>query len=234
MSKLARTIERLPGQVTVFFRCDDGGWEQEKFAKLAGLFDDRKLPLDLAVIPAALDPQNAAELQDMRRDHPALGLHQHGYAHVNHEHTGNRKCEFGEARPLARQVADVIAGRERLNALLGDCDPIFTPPWNRCSSGLCHELADHGFALLSTDGRRSDAGVIGQLPVSLDWDRARRENRAEDRLCELLETSRGPIGIMLHHATMDDEARSQLSVVLDTLAASQKIEALPMRHWLGE
>jgi hypothetical protein len=234
MKQLARTLDQLADPVTVFFRNDDAGWEQDRLASLIALFAERGFPLDLAVIPAALDPATARELLALRRTWPALGLHQHGYAHINHERSGGRKCEFGEARPLARQLADVIAGRERLNGLLGDWDPIFTPPWNRCSAELCLALGDHGFALLSTDRQRGDAGAITQLPVQLDWNRARREGQLEAKLCTLFETARGPAGIMFHHATMDQPAREELAVFLDVLSECSTIEALPMRHWLGE
>lgn len=234
MKQLAQTLGRLEAPVHLFFRCDDAGWDQPALESLAMLFAERDLPLDLAVIPAALDPETAQGLLALRQMLPSLGLHQHGYAHVNHQPAAERKCEFGPARPVQRQIADVIAGRERLNALLGDWDPIFTPPWNRCSAELAGALGDHGFVLLSTDGHRTDAGAIGQLPVCFDWDRMRREDRTEERLCELFEAPQGPLGIMLHHAAMDDAARTDLAGLLDLIANCPSIEPLPMRHWIGE
>ena len=49
--------------------------------------------------------------------------------------TDGRKCEFGESRSRELQHADIAAGKELLSDLLGPItDPIFTPPWNRCTA----------------------------------------------------------------------------------------------------
>ena len=118
------------------------------------------------MIPAELDAGLAREL----RERP-VGLHQHGLAHVNHEREG-RKCEFGPARDAAAQRRDIADGRERLAALLGDrVDPIFTPPWNRCTADTGRVLAELGFAVLSREARAEPLGVPGlaELPVSVDY-----------------------------------------------------------------
>ena len=102
---------------------------------------------------------------------PEVGLHQHGLAHVNHEREG-RKCEFGPARGAAAQRRDIAEGRERLAALLGArVDPIFTPPWNRCTAETGRCLAELGFEVLSRESRAAPLGVPGlrELPVSVDW-----------------------------------------------------------------
>src|SRR3954447_1568726 len=104
-----------------FFRDDDAGWGDERLIALLDVFEARATWVDLAVIPAALGTGLACELLARER----VGLHQHGFAHANHEREGRRKCEFGAARPAARQLADIGAGRSRLQALLGDrLDPV--------------------------------------------------------------------------------------------------------------
>ena len=45
-------------------------------------------------------------------------MHQHGYAHVNHEPEG-RKCQFGASRSAAEQSDDIAAGRELLGSQAG-------------------------------------------------------------------------------------------------------------------
>ena len=90
------------GPSTVFFRDDDAGWGDERLWALLDLFDRRALPVDLAVIPAELHPTLTAELT-VRARAGRVHLHQHGFAHVNHEPTG-RKCEFGPARPYEAQA----------------------------------------------------------------------------------------------------------------------------------
>ena len=116
-----------------------------------------------------------------------MGLHQHGLAHANHEREG-RKCEFGPSRGLEAQRRDIEAGRARLTDLLGDrVDPIFTPPWNRCTTDTGTALAELGFRVLSRESRAEPLGVPGlfELPIHIDWvrlapARAGRPDRRRD------------------------------------------------------
>ena len=127
------------------------------------------------MIPLELDAGLASEL----RARP-VGLHQHGLAHVNHEREG-RKHEFGPSRDAAAQRRDIEAGRERLADLLGDrVDPIFTPPWNRCTPETGRVLAELGFAVLSREARAEPLRVPGlaELPVTVDWVAARAATSA--------------------------------------------------------
>ena len=77
-------LDEAPAPVELFFRDDDAGWGDERLLELLDLFAALGLPVDLAVIPAALDAGLAAELR-ARGIALAVGLHQHGYAHANHE-----------------------------------------------------------------------------------------------------------------------------------------------------
>src|SRR5690348_11558928 len=122
LDPLARALDAAPSPVRFFFRDDDAGWDDGRLLALLDVFAARGVPADVAVIPEALSPDLAAEL----RARP-VGLHQHGFAHANHEAAG-RKCEFGPSRPVAFQRADIAAGCARLADLLGDAvQPIFTP-----------------------------------------------------------------------------------------------------------
>src|SRR5688500_5497238 len=117
-------LDAAPAPVDVFFRDDDAGWGNDRLIELLDLFEQHALPLDLAVIPAALECGVAAELR--ARAGARLGLHQHGFAHRNHEPDG-RRFEFGPGRPYGAQRRDIDAGAERLAAPLGDVvQPIFT------------------------------------------------------------------------------------------------------------
>ena len=149
-------LDAAPAPVPVFFRDDDAGWGDERLLALLDAFAERELPVDLAVIPRELDAGLAREL----RARP-VGLHQHGLAHVNHEREG-RKCEFGPARDAAAQRRDIAEGRERLTGLLGDrVDPIFTPPWNRCTTDTGRVLAELGFSRAVARGARGAARRAG-------------------------------------------------------------------------
>src|SRR3954467_1577014 len=86
---LLDSLDRSEAPVDVFFRDDDAGWADERLLELIDRFAAHGLPLDLAVIPMEL----SAVLAERLAERP-VGLHQHGYAHTNHQLEG-RKCEFG-------------------------------------------------------------------------------------------------------------------------------------------
>jgi hypothetical protein len=90
LDPLRATLDREPGPTTFFFRDDDAGWCDERLFALLEVFERRGAPLDLAVIPQALSAKLARELGAWWRAMP-LGVHQHGFAHLNHELLG-RKC----------------------------------------------------------------------------------------------------------------------------------------------
>jgi peptidoglycan/xylan/chitin deacetylase (PgdA/CDA1 family) len=234
MKPITEALAERTAPLSFFFRNDDAGWAQDALDLLLDLFASRAIPIDLAVIPAVLDDVVAKRLGEWRTDYPVIGLHQHGYAHLDHEAVGVRKCEFGPSRSDERQMGDIVAGRIRLEALLGDVDPIFTPPWNRCALRTANALSDFGFSLISDDGALSKAGCeFPCLPISFDWERHRRSGELIPKLATHIQRAEQPIGIMLHHETMDGEAREGLGEFLDVLSVSPAVLMFPMRHWIG-
>lgn len=208
LAAIGEALDAAPAPVPVFFRDDDAGWADGRLLALLDVLAARgsrpgpggasAVPVDLAVIPRALGPGLAREL--LARD---VGLHQHGLAHANHEREG-RKHEFGPARRAARQRADIAEGRERLAELLGDrVDPIFTPPWNRCTIATGRCLAELGFAVLSRESRAEPLGLPGlrELPVHVDFVRLAPEDIAARAAARI--RAGGPLGVMLHHEEMD-------------------------------
>ena len=172
LEPVREALDRAAEPVTIFFRDDDGGWRDDRLAALLDRFDDCALPLDLALIPSEIGLESAAGLAS-RVDSSGgrLGLHQHGLAHRNHEPEG-RKCEFGPSRSRADQLRDIAAGRYRLASRLGTrVEPIFTPPWNRCTRVTGECLLELGFAALSRESRAAplDLPDLVELPVHLDW-----------------------------------------------------------------
>ncbi len=234
---MKRVQAALAGRTEVlelFFRNDDAGWAQEPLDRMLDTCAETNIPIDLAVIPAALEVQTAQRLDQWRRDHPGIGLHQHGFAHSNHEPEGSRKCEFGASRSTDRQRADIAAGRMRLTAMLGETDPIFTPPWNRIMQSTAEALAEDGFQLVSDDGALAKVNCkMTGLPISFDWEKYRREGRLEDALVQSVASRIAPLGIMLHHETMDQSARKTLREFLLTIQDTQAAVPRPMRRWIG-
>jgi hypothetical protein len=160
LDPVAAALDAAPAAVPWFFRDDDVGWRTDRLRPLVDRFERHGLPVDLAVIPQALRPGLARELRLRTGD--GLAVHQHGLAHVNHEPDG-RKQEFGPSRPREVQRRDIEAGRRLLEDRLGDIvQPIFTPPWNRCTAdtGVC--LAELGFTVLSREARAEPFRVPGR------------------------------------------------------------------------
>jgi hypothetical protein len=239
LDPLRAELERAPAPVTFFLRDDDAGWRDGRLFALLDLVAERELPIDLAVIPAALRPELAVRLLDRIQDSVApAGLHQHGLAHVNHEPSG-RKCEFGACRSRRAQRRDIDTGRTLLEELLGPhVDPIFTPPWNRCTRDTGDCLAELGFLALSRESRaeRLDVPGLNELPVAVDWF-ANRKGRpySRDELGELLARAtdgQSPVGIMFHHGEMDACERSHAGELLDLLARHENVVVMPMRALL--
>jgi peptidoglycan/xylan/chitin deacetylase (PgdA/CDA1 family) len=227
-------LDSAPAPVDVFFRDDDAGWRDDRLIALLDLFEQHALPLDLAVIPAALERSVAAELR--ARAGARLGLHQHGFAHRNHEPDG-RRFEFGPSRPYGAQRRDIEAGAERLAALLGDVvQPIFTPPWNRCTSVTGRCLLELGFRVLSRESRAAPLALAGlrELPVSVDWCGRRHGVRfAAGEVAKLLAgalRAGSPVGVMFHHAVMDGADLARAGELLALVAEHPRSRPLPMRE----
>ena len=222
--------------ISFFFRNDDVGWEDARLFDLLDVFAQYEVPIDLAVIPKSISRETAARLRKLVMERPAsLSVHQHGFAHVNHEQTG-RKCEFGDSRSSALQHADIAAGKELLGDLFGpSTDPIFTPPWNRCTAATAAGLQREGFTLLSRDitAKGLNTAELMELPVSIDWFGHRKQVRlTREEIGASLGaavSSRKPVGVMLHHALVDDEEREKISELLKLLSSSSHVRCHLMR-----
>jgi peptidoglycan/xylan/chitin deacetylase (PgdA/CDA1 family) len=230
LDPLRAALDRAADPVWFFFRDDDAGWDDAGLALLLDVFERYDAPLDVAAIPAALTPETVALLTTRRVDgRNDLTVHQHGFAHVNHEPEG-RKCEFGPSRSPAQQADDIARGRELLCGMFDDVPSVFTPPWNRCAPWTAQVLRDLGFTVLSRDHSAGVAGVPGllELPVTVDWS-AKRKKIPVDRLGrgDLLAeatSAPGPVGLMLHHEVMAEEDRTDLVALLDLLTGHPVVE----------
>jgi predicted deacetylase len=209
---LLHALDRLDAPVNFFVRDDDAGWADERLMALLRIMDAAGVPIDLAAIPAEVTPALAEQVTLRRRAGQAIGIHQHGHAHSNHETTG-RKCEFGAARDAAQRGSDLRLGRARLQELFGDAlDPIFTPPWNRVSADTPHLLAALGYAALSRDVTAPAQQALPEIPVHTDWSKqwrlageARTDPAAQIARDFAAHVQAGAnVGLMLHHAAMND------------------------------
>ncbi|HKR96979.1 MAG TPA: glycosyltransferase [Candidatus Angelobacter sp.] len=222
--------------VSLFFRDDDCGWGDDRQLLLLDIFADFDVPVDLATIPAALNSAFAQKLSRRMAAHPErLRIHQHGYAHLNHEAAG-KKCEFGPARDYQSQRSDIENGQRRLAELLEtQPDPIFTPPWNRCTAVTARCLAELGFQVLSrhSDAVPFEAAGVCEMPISVDWfahyKKVRLDRMEWGKLLAAKLENEAPVGIMLHHGVMDAEEMLGLAQLLSVLARHANAKCQTMR-----
>jgi Asp-tRNA(Asn)/Glu-tRNA(Gln) amidotransferase C subunit len=233
-------LDSLAHPARLFFRDDDCGWSDDRVLLLLDIFADFDVPVDLAAIPAVLNPAFAQKLSRRMAAHPErLRIHQHGYAHLNHESAG-KKCEFGPARDYPSQRSDIKNGQRRLAELLGAApDPIFTPPWNRCTAVTARCLAELGFQALSRDSHATPLEISGvrELPIAVDWFAHRKKVRLNRMdwgglLAAKLE-SEASIGIMLHHAVMDADEMQALAQLLSVLASHANANCRTMQSLIA-
>jgi peptidoglycan/xylan/chitin deacetylase (PgdA/CDA1 family) len=239
LDKLRQALDAAPRPVAFFFRDDDAGWDDDRLLELLDLFARHAMPVDVAAIPDALTSRMAAELRARIEAEPErLAVHQHGFAHRNHEPEGRRKCEFGSARGQALQQSDIEQGKRRLADLFGSrLSPIFTPPWNRCERVTGECLLRTGLRILSRDGSAAPLNLDGlfELPVTIDWfARARGVRLSLDelgaRMASAVVTSPAPVGIMFHHALMDETERERSGELLALLASHRNAQRCLMEQ----
>ena len=239
---LLAALDAAPAPVAFFLRDDDAGWDDARLFALLDTTQSAGVPIDLAVIPQATSAALAASLYARKTSAPDLiGLHQHGFAHTNHEAL-ERKCEFGRARSIDAQRSDLSAGRERLQGYFGaHLDPFFTPPWNRCSATTPALLAALGFSALSRSRGAEPQQALPELPVDVDWckqQRVAREHGEADGSARIATelaqrvTAGGPVGLMLHHAAMDDGDLALLATMLRATTRHPHVCWRPMRALL--
>ncbi|BDC52113.1 polysaccharide deacetylase [Bryobacterales bacterium F-183] len=214
--------------IDVFFRDDDADNDIPQLRRLLHLFASRQTPLSLAVIPGTLQPAAAHMLARLPL---SFELHQHGWMHANHEREG-RKCEFGPARTFAEQFRDIEQGRNRLRDMLGSgrVAPVFTPPWNRCTGDTARALLDLQFNVLSKD--RSAAVGMPEMSIAVDlftWKQGATLKPLTQLATEIetcAKANAGPVGILLHHKVMLEDAFATTATLLDALGPVARFHTL--------
>ncbi|MEW6129115.1 MAG: hypothetical protein AB1757_18900 [Acidobacteriota bacterium] len=235
LTEVKKSLNQRATPVTFFFRDDDAGWSNDRLFALLDVFARYELPIDLAAIPQATTIALAEHLLKRLASTPELvAVHQHGFAHLNHELQG-KKTEFGATRSAQLQMKDISSGREKLFELFGaHLQPIFTPPWNRCSRVTGHCLSELGFRILSRDHTAEACNIVGlsELPVCIDWFKQQRGIRlTNEQIGSQIATAvqqKPVVGIMLHHALIDEKERHSLQDLLRLLTHHPAVQCLPM------
>ena len=213
--------ERKSPESIVFFRADDVAVPGKGFTQLMELFARRRTPLSLAVVPAWLSGPRWRRLRPFPQGRSSQWCwHQHGWRHINHEPTG-KKLEFGPNRTAAQIKSDLIRGRRRLEALMGeDFYPVFTPPWNRCDLSTLILLKELGYHAVSSFGgsRPRPPDPLPDFHVNVDLHTRREQAPVSGWNGLFIDLKRallsGFCGIMIHHQRMNQAAFEFLEVLL--------------------
>lgn len=241
LNLVCQVLDESDTGVDFFFRDDDVGWANDECRALLATFRRHLVPIDIAVIPNALTAEFAAEICALHDEAPALiGVHQHGFSHTNHEVLG-RKCEFGTSRTRDDQYIDIQLGKMKLEAMLGCAlDPIFTPPWNRCTEITGECLRELGFRVLSRDSTAPSLALPGlsELSISVDWFAKKNGARLSFEnlgalLAKVVKQRQQPVGIMLHHQLMNVDEHHLLGDLLALLLMHPQARCKLMREFNG-
>jgi hypothetical protein len=231
----ARLGTNKPGYI--FFRDDDVAAPGRHFTQLRELFFQRRVPLNLAVVPAWLTRERWRSMKNFKRSAVDLWCwHQHGWRHQNHEIIG-KKQEFGPYRSDTAIEDDILKGRRRLERLIGEnFYPVFTPPWNRCDARTLRFLMLHGYVAVSRsqNPNRSMHKDLPDFCVNVDL-HTRKERSAVSGWANLFEElgaaiSSGLCGIMIHHNRMNPAAFEFLEVLLEILLTHKDLRLVHFRE----
>jgi hypothetical protein len=241
LTPVRAALDAASAPLDIFLRDDDAGWSDARLFALLDVAARAGVAIDLAVIPLAIGDALAQELRARIDAAPGyVGVHQHGYAHVNHQREG-RSGEFGAARDLNAQLQDLLLGRARLQQHFDDrLDAIFTPPWNRCAPGTPPLLAGLGYTALSRDRGATPQRALPELAVDVDWCKHWRAGGpaavagALARAISARSANGQPLGLMLHHAVMDESELALLESWLIGLASHPRLRWRSMRSLLGQ
>lgn len=233
---VVRALDERRTPLALFIRDDDAGWDDERLYALLDVVADRGLAVDLAVIPTAVRPALVAEIATRIARGDRVGVHQHGYTHANHEPVG-RKCEFGPSRSAAVQASDVAAGQTVLRRCFGDLlDPIFTPPWNRCTGDTVAAVRAAGLRTLSRDRSADpvDLDGLSECTVNVDWFATQHGSRLSPEAwavycASVIRAADRALGLMLHHAVTTLTELRRIDDVLAIFATHPVVRSVAMR-----
>lgn len=221
------------GRVAKFWLRDDDAVEPTPaLIQLIHLCERHKVPATLAVIPADAGRPLAEYLRGWNDIEVAL----HGWSHENHAPPDRKKQELGSHRAADIVLAELAAGRERLQSLFGDqFVPALVPPWNRIDNSLLPRLAEVGIRGLSVFGPEK-AGVLPAVNTHadiMDWHGTRGCRPAADIVADVvrrlgeMRAGTGAMGLLTHHLVHDEAAWQFLDGMLGATASH------PACRWYG-
>lgn len=220
---------------TLWWRDDDAVVPSRALDRVVSIAG--KVPIALAVVPAAAQPELAGWLSDHAGSAPGrrITVLQHGWRHSNHS-GGAKKSEFPQERSSEGVVLELAVGHMRLTELFGKAAlPVLAPPWNRFADCFLPLLGRSGLAGISrAKPRRSPEPMPGVVEANVHvdlvaWAGSRDfigEDAALSNLIAHLRARRlglacadEPTGILTHHLIQDQPTDRFLHRLLDVTAA---------------
>ena len=136
------------GRDVFFFRDDDVSIFQPHFHDFMEIFVEKKVPINLEVIPEQLTVEMTEVLNKYIKENPGLiEIHLHGYNHAQNEPWN----EYPESREESAVKAELLNGNIKLKKLFESTYfPILTPPWNNFSPKFMPLLPALCFVGMST------------------------------------------------------------------------------------
>jgi hypothetical protein len=214
-SELEAELERRPARF--WWRDDDAGAVLPSLKRLIALSRAKQIPLALAVVPEAAEPEL------FRLLHDGVSVLQHGTDHRNRAGRGEKKTEYPAAEPIESALLRISDGRGRLRTLAAKRFlPVLVPPWNRTRNDLLSNLPAIGIRGLSGYGARPSAEPapgLRQVNTHVDlvaWRQGRRFLGEGEALALAMQHLSGeePVGWLTHHAVHDPEAWAFLERLL--------------------
>lgn len=210
--ELAR--RRTAGRPAQFWwRDDDAAAVLPALKEIIQLSEKTRVPLALAVIPEAAEPEL------FRRLHDRVTVLQHGTDHRNRAAAGEKKTEYPGGEPIEAALARISDGFGRLRTFAGKrFFPVLAPPWNRVRKDLLTKLPAIGIRGVSGYGARTSAEPapgLRQVNTHVDivaWRQGRRFIGESEALSKAIQYLKGeePVGWLTHHAVHDAAARNFL------------------------
>lgn len=230
---LTAFLDRRAGEdrpLALWWRDDDLETPSGELSGCLEALGEAGIAAAFAAIPTGLTSAAVAALEGTESV-----LFVHGWAHTNHASTGEKKCEFGTARPLAERLAEIAQGWDRLRAIGRErAVACFVPPWNRIGEDLLPRLGEGGLTALSAfaSPKRSAApAAVPRLDTHvdlIDWRGTGGPISDEALSARIIEQDGvdGPVGILSHHRVTDPGAWTAWRPILRRLSDHPAVQWL--------
>lgn len=194
----------------VFFRDDDFGELTPEAVNLITLFESKRVPLSIEVIPDDLTEESILWLNQQKANYTSLlGIHQHGYSH-----------ELFQGVPYEEQLNRIQAGKAIMQTSFGSYFKlVFTAPYNKFDNNTLLALQESDFKIISASTREWFYGNITgysvkEYSICINVLDSNNEIKPYSQLVENYEMCKKHtlyIGIMLHHEEMNESELLVLS-----------------------